>query len=148
MIKKKTSLTYLSSLYDIAKCIIEANEKSSMNYPELVGLENGTVLIPTYDWKTFLDKYFKDLSLIKSKHHIRTNSTDIGLVYTKEYHDSEEQSQILLKNPKSLPLGLPDVIQPPGLSTARQDYLYKEIREFCKEENIWCAHVLIFKVDF
>ena len=107
-----------------------------MNYPELVGPENGTVLIPTYDWKTFLDKYFNGVSLIKSKHHIQTNATYIGLIYTKkEYHESEEQSQMLLKNPKSIPLGLPDLIQPPGLSGFRQDYLCKEIRELQRRKQ-------------
>ena len=66
-------------------------------------------IIPTYDWKTYLKKLFKDITSISCKHHIRMTKDAIGVVYTKEYLDSEEISENILKN-KSSPTGMPDVI--------------------------------------
>ena len=50
----------------------------------------------------------------------------IGVVYTKEYLDSEEISENILKK-KSSPIGMPDVIEPEGLSLARKQYLFDDI---------------------
>ena len=58
----------------------------------------------------------------------------IGVVYTKEYLDSEEISENILKK-KSSPIGMPDVIEPEGLSLARKQYLFDDIRPFCKKES-------------
>ena len=68
-----------------------------MNYPELVGLEDGTVFIPTYDWKGYLKTYFKYLTAIKSNHHLRLTNKDYGVVYMKEYLESDEIAENLLK---------------------------------------------------
>ncbi|KAG8298460.1 hypothetical protein J6590_013634 [Homalodisca vitripennis] len=35
---------------------------------------------------------------------------------------------------KNGPAGFPEVIQPPGLSEARKNYLYKNIKPYCKDE--------------
>lgn len=37
-----------------------------MNVAELVGLHNGDVRVPAYDWVTYLQQYFKKLPKIKS----------------------------------------------------------------------------------
>ena len=52
----------------------------------------------------------------------------------KIFCSSEEAEirDILIKMPAKT--AMPPVILPPGLSYERQEYLYNEIREFCKEE--------------
>ena len=46
LLKQKTRRTFTSSLFDIARAV---EESASVNTSELVGLHNGTVLVPTYD---------------------------------------------------------------------------------------------------
>ena len=133
--KKKTHLTYISSLYDIAECVKESSLNSGMNYPELVGLEDGKVLIPTYDWKSYLEPFFKPVNSISTKHHFRMQSSNLGVVYSKEYDESPEVMESLLRNKCNLPTGFPDIVNPAGLSPYRQKYLYDEIRQFCKEDD-------------
>ena len=55
------------------------------------------------------------------------------MVY-KEFLSSPEQSFMLLKNNAILPppLTLPDIINPDGLTEERRNYLFREIRQFCK----------------
>ena len=57
-----------------------------------------------------------------------------GRVYFKELNSSAEQSLMLLKNPAILPMAtrLPAKLNPAGLSKERKQYLYREIRPFCK----------------
>ena len=56
-----------------------------------------------------------------------------GMVY-KEFLSSPEQSFMLLKNNAILPppLTLPDIINPDGLTEEPRNYLFREIRQFCK----------------
>ena len=54
LLKQKTRKTFISSLFDIARSV---EESATVNVAELVGLHNGTVLIPTYDWVTFFLVY-------------------------------------------------------------------------------------------
>ena len=55
------------------------------------------------------------------------------MVY-KEFLSSPEQSFMLLKNNAILPppLTLPDIINPDGLTEEPRNYLFREIRQFCK----------------
>ena len=46
--------------------------------------------------------------------------------------EKAEIRDILIEKPAKT--AMPPVIPPPGLSYERQEYLYSEIREFCKEE--------------
>lgn len=108
--------------------------QSGTNYSELVGLENGQLLIPIYNWKDYLALYFKKFDRIKSYQHFRFSSADQGTVFFKELRDSKELSQNLLKDASVVPTGMPEEIKPTGLSPERKLYLYNEIREFCKEE--------------
>ena len=58
LVKQKTRRTFISSLFDIARAV---EESAVVNTAELVGLHNGTVRVPTYDWVTYLQQYFKKL---------------------------------------------------------------------------------------
>ena len=134
LIKKKTSLTFISSLLDIADCVLNASPTAKTNYPELTGIETGEVLIPTYDWKSYHQPYFKKVKYISEQHHFRISSSNSGVVYTKKYLEYPEITHNLLKDPAILPTGMPEIIKPNGMSNERKQYLCKEIRYFCKEE--------------
>ena len=131
LLKQKTRKTFISSLFDIARSV---EESASVNVAELVGLHNGTVLIPTYDWFTYLGNFFKKLPNIKSFYHFRFHRDFPGTVFCKEYWNSQERAVNLLRNGTTLEAGgLPPTISPSGISRERAEYLYKEIREFCRD---------------
>ena len=134
LIRKKTHKTFISSLYDIASCVAKSSEHSDTNCFELVGIEDGTVLIDIYDWKTYLNSYFKTFDHIKKQHHFRFDAKRPGIVDSKEFRDSSEQEVSLLKNINNVPTGMPSAITPESLSLERKLYLFKEIRDFCKDE--------------
>lgn len=134
LLKKKTRRTFISSLFDIGKAV---KESATVNVAELVGLHDGTVLIPTYDWVTFLGQYFKKLPKIKSYYHFRFHKDYPGTVFCKTYWYSEEKAINLLRRAPEAG-ELPPTVPPSGISRERAEYLYKEIREFCREgtENL------------
>lgn len=55
-------------------------------------------------------------------------------MFCKEYWSSEEIALNILQSDMNLPQPdlLPPVITPKGISRDRAEYLYKEIREFCR----------------
>lgn len=110
-------------------------ESSIVNVAELVGLHNGTVRVPTYDWVTYLKQYFKKLPKIKSYHNFRFDKDYPGTVFCKQYRFSEEIAINLLRNRGQLPQPgqLPAIVNPEGISRERAEYLYKEISEFCRD---------------
>lgn len=62
------------------------------------------------------------------------------MVFCKQYWFSEEKAINLLRNRNQLPQPgqLPEIVSPQGISRERAEYLYKEIREFCRDgtENL------------
>ena len=142
LVKQKTRRTFISSLFDIARTV---EYSATVNVAELVGLHNGSVLIATYDWVAYLGQYFKKLPQIKSFYHFRFDKEHPGTVFCKRYWDSEEKAVNLLRNRNFLPEPgqLPDIVNPQGISRERADYLFKEIREFCRDgtENLVAPQV-------
>ena len=102
------------------------------NRSTLVGKENGVVMVPTYDWVTFLKPHFKKVVGIKSHHHFDFCDDNLGVVAMREFADSSPTVQML--STSSCPVSLPSPLLPRGLDAKRKVYLFKEIREFCKEE--------------
>lgn len=75
LMNQKLRGTFISSLFDI----LEANDKSTLsgvNCGKLVGLHDGTVLVKTYDWASFLAPYFKKLTGISKIHHFSLDKND------------------------------------------------------------------------
>jgi len=56
------------------------------------------------------------------------------MVFYKEFVSSPEHLFMLLKNNAILPPPsiLPDIVNPEGLTEERRNYLFREIRQFCK----------------
>ena len=131
LLKKSTQRTFISSLYDIAQAV---QESSNVNVAELVGLHDGSLLINSYQWTAYLGQYFKKLPSIKKFHHFRFDSAQPGVVFCKEFDDTPEIAHNILREKNSLPPpdNLPDVLQPAGMTRERREYLFKEIREFCR----------------
>ena len=132
LVKQKTRRTFISSLFDIARAV---EESASVNVAEFVGLHNGTVCVPTFDWVTYLGQFFKKLPNIKSYYHFRFDKDFPGTIFCKQYWFSEETAINLLRNRNQLPRPgqLPATVSPQGISRERAEYLYKEIREFCRD---------------
>ena len=142
LVKQKTRRTFISSLFDIARVV---EESASVNIAEFVGLHNGTVRVPTFDWATYLGQFYRKLPNIKSYFHFRFDKEFPGTVFCKQYWFSEEKTINLLRNRNQFPPPgqLPDIINPQGISRERAEYLYKEIREFCRDgtENLVASPV-------
>ena len=132
IIKKLYKQNYISSIYEFANMV--ESSSTGVNKAQLGETHDGTVIVPVYDWCSYLEQYFKRLPNIKSYHHFRFTKDEPGRVYFKESDLSPEQSLMLLKNPAILPpvARLPAKVNPTGLSQDRKRYLFREIRQFCK----------------
>ena len=125
-------LTKVGGLTDLVNVV---NSSATVNTTQLVRSPEGTVIVPTYDWQSFLGENLNKLVGIKSFHHLRFSHDHKGPVFVKLKSDSPEVEHKLLKHdwcPTSMEL--PERVLPSGLSLSRQWYLYNKIREFCPEE--------------
>ena len=119
--------------------IVQVVEKSAVvNHAQLVGTQDGKVIVPTYDWADFFDSPFRQRALkgIKAMHHLTFTETKPGYALVKDSVDSPERELKLVEDDKwkPQPTDLPSIIPPPGLSLERRQYLFEKIREFCPEE--------------
>ena len=127
LLMQRYRLTFVSSLQDIVD-VIEAS--SHVNTAQLVGTENGTVIVPTYNWVKFLCTHFKRIPHLKSYHHFSFSASHPGLVSMKKFSDSEGSPFQMLHDREWEPQAhfLPPYRIPPELSNSRKLYLYQQIR--------------------
>lgn len=126
---KRTKIGGLTDLADVV------NTSSSVNTTQLVGTPEGTVVVPMYDWQTFLYEHTRKLIGIKSFHHLHFSSSNKGHVTARLKSDGPEVDFNLLKSEwKPTATDLPERLTPSGLPPSRQWYLFHKIREFCPEE--------------
>ena len=120
--------------------MVDASSTTGVNKAQLVATHDGRIIVPAYDWSTFLGQYFKKITNITNFHHFRFTENEPGVVYCKQSVSSPEQRFVLLKNRAVIPpvAVLPKEIKPEGLSQERKNYLYREIRQFCRQgtENL------------
>jgi len=77
------------------------------------GVNKAQLVVPGYNWSAFLEQYFRKFS-----------------------DTSPEQSFLLPKNAAILPPAvLPAKLNPQGLCEEHKQYLYREIRQFCKPQT-------------
>ena len=135
LLKQAYRRTRIGCLDDIVR-VVESS--AAVNHAQLVGTQDGKVLVPTYDWATFFDQPFRQRALkgIKSLHHMTFTSSKPGYVIVKESVDAPEREILLVQDDKWAPKpdDLPRIIPPPGLSQERKQYLFEKIREFCPPE--------------
>ena len=133
LFKRLYRRTKIGSLKDIARV---ANTSAECNFAQLVCQEDGTTIVPTYDWASFLAPHLKKLPAIKKFHHFRMSTSKPGVIFCKKHSDLPEEEFDINKHSWSPDKDdLPSVIPPRGLSADRQWYLYEQIRPYCPDED-------------
>ena len=94
ILKKAYKVTYVSSLYEIAR-MVETSSNVGINKAQLVGTHDGRVLVPVYDWASFLEPYFKKIPNIKKYQHFRFSKDSPGMVFCKEFVTSPERPYVV-----------------------------------------------------
>ena len=130
LIKRKLRRTRVSCLTDIVDVV---NTSSMANRAQLVGDETGNVLVPTFDWSTFLSLGFKKIKGIKRMQHFTFPADKPGVVLMRQQWDGPTTEIVLLQG--QLPHGMPPTILPAGLTRDRQAYLFHHIRQFVDEDK-------------
>ena len=130
--KKKVITTPIHTIYEVA---FTCDNSSTCNLAELVGTHDGNVLVETYDWASMLSHYFKKMTNITDYHHFQFSAAEPGIVNVSVGLDDEPPFSIMLLKKDAPPFDgqLPETIPPKGFTPEREEYLYNEIREFCKE---------------
>ena len=125
----------VSCLEDFTKVVSESTPVSKVNIPQLVGREDGTVVVPTYNWQEFFIPAYRPLHGIKAIGHFRFSADHPGMVYYRAtIADAEEVKQLSIRQQFKRLAPMPTVIPPPLLSRERQQYLYNNIREYVRED--------------
>ena len=133
LIKKLYRKSRVDTLADIAQVVEESSPVKHVNIPQLVGNEDGRILVQSYNWQEHLKPYFRSLPGIKSYHHFRFSADKPGLVWCKRTLDDTEKEFQLLREPGVFPpLSQLPLLQPAGLDDTRQQYLYQSIRSYVK----------------
>jgi len=139
LLKKKYRRTKVGGLTDLVGVV---NGSASVNIAQPTGLEDGSVVVTTYDWQEYFKAFCTKVKGIKKLHHLRFDSASPGYILVKEKAGSTEVKRYILKVKSWSPKAdqLPPILPPSGLSNQRQWYLYNKIREFCPEnlKDITC----------
>ncbi|XP_042160314.1 uncharacterized protein LOC121840507 [Oncorhynchus tshawytscha] len=135
LIKQRFTKTRVDSLSEIAS-IVKDSTVTAVNIPQLVGLEDGTVLVESYGWQQHLTLYFRLLPQIKLYQHFRS------LVMSPKSVRTVRTRFQLLRNADILPPidSLP-AKAPPGLDTARQTVFLGRLGTFATK-RLWTSHAL------
>ncbi|XP_041368037.1 uncharacterized protein LOC121382593 [Gigantopelta aegis] len=132
LFKRLFKRTFVSSLAELQDVVNKSTEKG-INHTQLVGDQEGNVLVPIYDWTLFLADFFRRFPGIKSHQHFFFSAKKPGVIkYKPKSYD--DWRAFTLKKTDAVPVGMPHVINPKGMDLARKAYLFKEIRDFCKDE--------------
>ena len=131
LLKQKFRKTYVSSLQDVVDVV---NSSADVNHAQLVGTQDGELLVPTYSWAECFKGHFRKVPQIKLYHNFIFSGDKPGVVTLKMYSDSATSTFKLQYDDIWTPTAdeLPPVIHPVGLSNARQWYLYNQIRELSR----------------
>ena len=131
LLKQAYRRTKVGCLDDIVRLV---ESSAVVNNAQLVGREDGTVIVHQYDWAEYFAKYFKRQGLagIKSFHHLVFSCEHPGQVKVSTSTDSPVKTlTILTKEHMSWTPStseLPPEIKSPGLSQECKEYLYDKIR--------------------
>ena len=133
LLKRHFKRLKVGCLDDIVKVV---NESANPNVAQLVGSQNGEMIVPMYNWSNYFDEVAVKTALkgITQMYHFHFTSKHPGKVFVKNNINDDERCINLLRDPSWRPSQLPQLLTPPGLSLERQHYLYDKIREFCPEE--------------
>ena len=127
LFKRRYRKMKIGCLDDIVAAV---NQSAAPNFAQLVGSQDGTTIVPMYNWSDYFEEKTVKTALkgITQMHHFRFLSSRPGKVMVKNTHDDPEHTISLLKlsSWRPEPGELPNVIVPAGLSAERQWYLHKK----------------------
>ena len=135
--KQRFKRSEVHCLDDMSNVINQSSPVVKLNVAQLVGKENGEVIVPTYDWVT----YFQEMGIhkipnLKDYHYFEFNKDVLGTVSVKRHSkDTNLMRFTLLNDVVNIPIGLPNVLVPKGISQERAKYLFEKIRPFVNSEN-------------
>ncbi|KAM9513917.1 uncharacterized protein ACWYII_047113 [Salvelinus alpinus] len=89
LIKQRFRKTRVNTLSEIAG-VVKDSTVAGVNIPQLVGLDDGTVLVESYGWQQHLTLYFRPLPQIKQYQHFSFDALEPGVV-AKERSDCQDQ---------------------------------------------------------
>ena len=132
LLKKRYRRTKVGGLSDLCSVV---NDSAAVNIAQPTGLEDGSVVVTTYNWQEYFSQFCTKVKGIKKLHHLRFSSSSPGFIFVKERAGDTEVKRSILKDANWKPQAdqLPPVLPPSGLSLQRQWYLYEKIREFCPD---------------
>ena len=106
--------------------------RTVVNEPQLVGTQDGSTVVPMYNWVTFFDEGTTKVPHTKSYQHFRFSSKHSGKIFVKSSSKGVEKEVNILRSNHNLLETFPSTITPTGLSHERQLYLYERIRDFAQ----------------
>lgn len=134
LLKKKFRVSHVSCIEEVVGCIEKSTPVTKVNQAVSLGNEEGEVKIEVHDWLNFFkDNGAKKVPQITHYNHFQFSATKNARVTCKVDVDGNEFVHRIFAE-DSGPTGLPKVINPEGMSRQRKEYLYKNIRNFCKDE--------------
>ena len=68
VIKQAYKVTFTLSIYEFAR-LVDCSSTTGINKAQLVGTHDGRVIVPAYEWSSFLGEYFNKLPTIKKYQH-------------------------------------------------------------------------------
>ena len=88
----------LCNLDDIVHCV---NHSALPNVAQLVGTQDGTTVVPMYDWSSYFEDHTIKTALkgITKMHHFRFSKMDSGKVYVKNKSTDPERCINFLRHP-------------------------------------------------
>jgi hypothetical protein len=118
------------TMQQVASTVLNSS-RHGHNIPQLI--DDPEKPVAYFQWKSFLERYFKPLKQLSKYHHFFASAIEPGVITCKEYVNSEEVKINLLKQmpPRDL---LPDEKKCEGLDAARQWYLFEQIGQFFKSD--------------
>ena len=134
IIKRAYKVNYISSLYEFAM-MVKTSSTSGKNKAQLAGTHDRRVIVPVHNWTVFLKQFFIRVLNIKKYHLLDfLKMSLVKFILRTSTCLLNTESLMLLKNRATLPPHsvLPPIIHPEGLTQERKQYLYWEIRQFCK----------------
>ncbi|XP_060807122.1 uncharacterized protein LOC106142669 [Amyelois transitella] len=142
LFKKKFRRSVVNTVKDVCEIAVTACKRSNSIMTVLVGNESGdAVNVKTYDWvKYFTDAKGVKLQKLKSFSHFKTESTSIGLLQCTKNCSGEGHSTHVVFTENKFGDSMPTEIEPQGLSSERQKYLFEKIRPFvlAHSQDILC----------
>ena len=71
--------------------VILSSTVSGANKAQLIQGCSGKTLVTWYNWKEFLDQFYKNVPNITTYHYFWLHKYNLGVVYVKEYTNSPEK---------------------------------------------------------